>query len=111
MNRLDRNPNDPPTPREVRARRLGSVMLVACTVALILLTIGLGYARFMVFTGGAGSDVFQPLILALMSFVVLVLAFVTIVLAVLMKNIGARQFATVIAVLVTINGVVALLGF
>lgn len=111
MNRLDRNPNDPPTPGEIRVRRIGQVALALTSIALAAGAIWLAYARWTTFVDGPAADGFRGLGTALISFAVLMVAFVAIVLAVALNNVPVRRAGTVVAVAATISGAIALLGF
>lgn len=110
MNRLDRNPNDPPTPGEIMRRRIGTVALVFAVIALVVTIAWLGFARWTLFAGGPGAEGLRGLGLALISFAVLMVSFVAIVLAVALKNTVVQRIGTVVAVIATISGAAALLG-
>ncbi|MGF3054283.1 hypothetical protein ACQUSY_10045 [Microbacterium sp. YY-03] len=111
MNRLDRNPNDPPTPREIRARRIGAVALVFSTVGMVIAVLLLAFARWIIAVDGPNAEVFRGLGIALISLAVLMVSFVAIVLAVALDNVVVRRIGTVIAVVATISGAAALLGY
>lgn len=111
MNRLDRNPNDPPTPREILWRRIGMVSMWLTTLALIVAVVWLGAARWTVYTGSPGTETLRVIGLSLISFAVLMISFVAIVLATTLNNVPICRFATVVAVLATISAAASLLGF
>lgn len=110
MNRLDRNPNDPPTRGEMRARRIGAVALVLAAIGVVISVALLGFVRWTVFAGGPNADSLRGLSTALTSLIVLMVSFTVIVVAVALKNTVMQRIGTVVAVIATISGVAALFG-